>query len=331
MKNDNNDQLLVVIKKLNDKIAELKKSKDERHQPIINISDSEQNFKALVESARDAIIVIQNDVIKFANQHASKMYDKPLSEIVGQSFLKFVHTDSIDNIKKRYADWRNGKKVPNYFEVDLINATEEKRICEINSSIIVFDGQSSELVIIHDITERKRVEKVLLESKANVIALLENTKDSIWAINTSYKILYSNAVFTSEFDTSFGVHLESGVNLLMALPEPMRLLWKSRYDRVLNNDHFSIVDKIELKNGSIYIEVFMNPIIVAGRVIGASFFGRDITNRRKSEKKLKSRNKELELFNEVTVDRELKMLELKKEINELLEKSGEKPKYKIPT
>lgn len=55
----------------------------------------------------------------------------------------------------------------------------------------------------------------------------------------------------------------------------------------------------------------------------------ELENKR-TEEKLISRNKELELYNEVTVGRELKMIELKKEINELLEKSGEKPKYKIP-
>lgn len=65
-----------------------------------------------------------------------------------------------------------------------------------------------------------------------------------------------------------------------------------------------------------------NPFAMVG-------IARDITERKRVEEKLISRNKELELFNEVTVDRELKMIELKKEINELLEKSGEKPKYKI--
>lgn len=57
---------------------------------------------------------------------------------------------------------------------------------------------------------------------------------------------------------------------------------------------------------------------------------RDITERKQAEEKLKSRNKELETWAEVTTGRELKMLELKKEINELLEKSGEKSKYEIP-
>ena len=38
---------------------------------------------------------------------------------------------------------------------------------------------------------------------------------------------------------------------------------------------------------------------------------------------------DLEKFNRVTVDRELKMIELKKEINELLLQSGRKKKYTI--
>ena len=38
---------------------------------------------------------------------------------------------------------------------------------------------------------------------------------------------------------------------------------------------------------------------------------------------------ELELFNDLTVDRELKMIELKKEINGLLRAAGRPEKYKI--
>ena len=55
----------------------------------------------------------------------------------------------------------------------------------------------------------------------------------------------------------------------------------------------------------------------------------DITERKRTEIKLKSRNRELEIFYEAAVNRELNMIELKKEINELLEGRGKKPKYKI--
>ena len=57
---------------------------------------------------------------------------------------------------------------------------------------------------------------------------------------------------------------------------------------------------------------------------------REIKDRKQAENKLKSRNKEMETFQEIVVGRELRMIELKKEINKLLETSGKKPKYKIP-
>jgi len=38
---------------------------------------------------------------------------------------------------------------------------------------------------------------------------------------------------------------------------------------------------------------------------------------------------DLERFNRLTVDRELRMIELKKEVNDLLEKAGMEKKYRV--
>ncbi len=47
----------------------------------------------------------------------------------------------------------------------------------------------------------------------------------------------------------------------------------------------------------------------------------------KAEKALKEKNKQLEKFQKVTIDRELDMIKLKKEINRLLEEMGRPKKY----
>ena len=56
---------------------------------------------------------------------------------------------------------------------------------------------------------------------------------------------------------------------------------------------------------------------------------RDITDQKKASRTLQKKIEELEAFKRLTIDRELKMIELKKEINTLLKRVGEEDKYVI--
>jgi PAS domain S-box-containing protein len=58
-------------------------------------------------------------------------------------------------------------------------------------------------------------------------------------------------------------------------------------------------------------------------------FYQDITERKKAEAAVQKKIADLEWFNSVSVGRELKMVELKMEINELLKKLGEPNRYEI--
>ncbi len=62
---------------------------------------------------------------------------------------------------------------------------------------------------------------------------------------------------------------------------------------------------------------------------GIIFTALDITTRKQAEEALKQKIDELERFNNLTVDRELRMIELKKEVNDLLKQIGTEEKYRI--
>jgi PAS domain S-box-containing protein len=66
-----------------------------------------------------------------------------------------------------------------------------------------------------------------------------------------------------------------------------------------------------------------------GRVSSVISTARDVTERMQAEEALKHEYEELERFNRVTLNRELRMIELKKEINALLRAAGHAEKYRI--
>jgi PAS domain S-box-containing protein len=77
------------------------------------------------------------------------------------------------------------------------------------------------------------------------------------------------------------------------------------------------------------VEYTSTPIIKDGKVMGAVVTFRDVMERKKAEKELKEHMDELESFTRLTIDREEKMIELKEEINNLLEQTGREKKYKV--
>jgi signal transduction histidine kinase/CheY-like chemotaxis protein len=153
--------------------------------------------------------------------------------------------------------------------------------------LIVEESNKNLEAIIEERTNELLLAKEIAETNsANVTAIIEGTQSSIWALNRNYEILYINHVFQTEFEQTFGVKLLPGTSLVDSLPEVLRTGWKARYDRVLGNEQFTIEDAVDSGYGMIYIQVSFNPILNKGKVIGASCFGSNITERKLFELEL---------------------------------------------
>jgi PAS domain S-box-containing protein len=67
----------------------------------------------------------------------------------------------------------------------------------------------------------------------------------------------------------------------------------------------------------------------AGRVIGVYGISRDISERKAGEEKIRRHNEELQRFNQAMVGRELEMIRLKREVNQLAAALGQQPPYAL--
>jgi PAS domain-containing protein len=54
--------------------------------------------------------------------------------------------------------------------------------------------------MVEDITERKRLESELQASEQNISALINNIDDSIWSVDTGYRLITFNATFSRFFE-----------------------------------------------------------------------------------------------------------------------------------
>jgi len=276
-------------------ISDRKRMEFELRQAKERAEESEQQFRQLFENAADAIFIANENtgIILDVNRASENLMKMPKAEIIGKHQSE-LHPPEV----KDYASKTFSKHKQFEAENKLTRLIENKVLCsdgtsvpvEILASKVTFKGKKCLVGTFRDISERKKTEQELLKTKekaeeinANLTAIIEGTNDSIWAFNKNYEILYINKSFQQEFLNSFGVLLEPGVNLIEALPQTLKPLWKPRYDKVLSNEHFSIEDAVDTKNGVVYIQVTFNPIVKNGEAIGGSCFGTNITSRKLAE------------------------------------------------
>jgi PAS domain S-box-containing protein len=152
---------------------EEKRLRDEKRQAEETLRESEDKYRSLVERAKDGIVIIQDGVVKFANQRLAEMWGGMVEEVLGTPFTNFIHPDELPTIIERYQQRMAGKKVPPIYATVLLQKNGTKVYVELSAGVVNYLGKPADLVIVRDITERKRAADAQHAAEANYRALVE--------------------------------------------------------------------------------------------------------------------------------------------------------------
>jgi PAS domain S-box-containing protein len=176
-----------------------------------------------------------------------------------------------------------------------------------------------------EVAERKRTEEALIQSRATAQALLDATQESLQLLDNKGIVLAANETAASRLQMT--PEQLKGTNQFDLLPSEIQKARKAKFDKVLRSG--TPIDFEDTRNGRIFHCSYFPIQAKTGEVTGVAIFAIDITERKRAEEELHQNIAELEQFSKLAVGREDRMIELKKEINEMLRELGQPEKYKI--
>ncbi len=128
------------------------------------LKESEERYRTVVENSNDGICLAKGNKFLYVNQRHARMfgYGSP-EELIGKPDTITAHPLEKDRIRKYTLDRQKGEPAPSRYEFRGIRKDGSPIDIEASVTSTKYDGSSVSLAIVRDITERKRLEKTILE------------------------------------------------------------------------------------------------------------------------------------------------------------------------
>jgi PAS domain S-box-containing protein len=245
------------------------------------IAQNENRFRSLIEKSADIITLTKIDgELLYVSASVTKWLGYAVRDLLHTSVFDIIHPDhlaaAIENKNKialqagssfcyqQQRKHKNGTWV--WCEGTLTNMLHEPGI---NAMVSNF----------RDISEKKRTEQQQEFDRNNLDALINNTDDLMWSVDTDFNLITSNQPFQTTLALNSGKSIAKGGDaLLPALSAIEYNNYKLLYERAFSGESFTeIITNRYVTDG--WSEISFCPIRAGDDVIGTACHSRDITQK----------------------------------------------------
>jgi PAS domain S-box-containing protein len=312
-----NDELLFISKD----ISEQKKTEEQlRH--------SNELFSKAFRSSPIAITITRISDGKFleVNKTLEKLIGYSRGELLSQTTLSLGIWFDINDRKNLFEELAKTGSLCDH-EYRFRSKDGSIVITRYSGEVVDFNGEQCVLSVLVDITDYKKADELLRESEEKYRTIVENTLDVIMLTDSKGRISYispaSSDVLGYLPDELIGKIPE------IFYPDDLEKVHNALSSALLGSNGSNFEYRILTKDGKIrWVSHSWSPLFTKEHNVKCIVsVVRNITGSKIFEQSLKEKIEELERYKTVTVNREVKMVELKNEINELNKQLNQKPKY----
>ncbi len=126
---------------------------------------SEEKYRLLVNNANDAIFIVQEDFIKFANPKAMELFEYDERDLTGIPYGQLIHPDDRPFLYEGNPGGLDQGVVPGPFSLRILARSGREIWVQINAVNIQWEGKPAMLNFVRDISIQKRLEAQLLQAQ----------------------------------------------------------------------------------------------------------------------------------------------------------------------
>jgi len=285
----------------------------ERNKIEKELRKSEEKYRLLVETMNDGLAIQDgNGILNFVNDKLCEMLGYPKEELIGHSALEFLDEVNQNKLEEQIRLRREGKQAPYEIEFRKKNG---QNVPTLVSPQFLFDEDGNfkgSFGIITDITERKRSEEALQKAHDGLEQRVEKRTSELRESEEKFRLIAeTNNDIIYQFDlqgltTYCSPSIEQvlgftpqeiiGTNIRDYFPSTELEKATENLKRIRSGERIELLELQVLNKNRIPIslEISASPIIKEGNLIGGQGIARNITERKKTEDALRSRELELE-------------------------------------
>ena len=192
-KSKTKQQLIHEMAEMGRRITELEESRRGYEKTAQALSESENKFRDLAEKSVVGIYLIQDWVFKYVNPKFAEIFGYPVnSPFTGIRPEDVVLPEDWHMVKENIRKRITGEAESIHSEFRIITKNQEIRTVEVYGSRTLFQGRSALIGTLLDITERKRLEKLLKEAEQKYRSIFENAVEGIFQTTPEGQLIAAN-------------------------------------------------------------------------------------------------------------------------------------------
>ncbi|MFX1393033.1 MAG: PAS domain S-box protein [Promethearchaeota archaeon] len=268
------------------------------------LKESEEKFRNLYEKSPNSIVLLNNrGIILDYNPASEKLYGFKKSEVIGKNFfdLRIFSSEQVSLMLNRYTEYSKGTKIK---PIELQIKRKDGSLAWIlaQSSLIEKGDETLIQGIAQDITEKKKSEQKLREAEEEYRLITENANDLIRVLNDQLEIEYINELTHLKILGYSKNELIGKFSGVFAHPDEVEQL-KKYAKEILRKGESNREGRIRHKNGSwIWMDIKSKVFFDKEGNWKVLSISREITDRKKAEKKLKESEERYRVIVDTTYD-----------------------------